>query len=141
MAINKVVYGGTTLVDLTGDTVASNKMLQGTTAHGADGSVITGIIPSKVAQTYTPSTASQTIASGQYLSGAQIVAGDSNLVAENIAKDVIIFGVTGTHEGGTSVDDIIIIGDYGLCFNNFSISNNICISEAGTVSGNTLIAV
>ena len=58
MAINKVVYGGTTLVDLTGDTVASNKMLQGATAHGADGSVISGIIPSKSTQTYTPSTAS-----------------------------------------------------------------------------------
>lgn len=116
-------------------------MLQGITAHGADGSAIMGSISSKAAQTYIPTTINQTIASGQYLSGAQIIAGDSNLVAENIAKDVIIFGVTGTHEGGTSVDDIIIIGDYGLCFNNFSISSNTCISEAGTVSGNTLIAV
>ena len=116
-------------------------MLQGTTAHGADGSVISGIISSKSAQTYTPSTTSQTIASGQYLSGAQIVAGDSNLVAENIAKDVTIFGIIGTHEGGASVDDIIVIGDYGLCFNNFTITGNTCTSEAGTVSGNTLIAV
>ena len=116
-------------------------MLQGTTAHGADGSVISGIIPSKSAQTYTPSTASQIIASGQYLSGVQTIAGDSNLIAENIAKDVIIFGVTGTHEGGAGVDDIIVIGDYGLCFNNFTITGNTCTSEAGTVSGNTLIAV
>ena len=141
MAISKVVYGNTTLVDLTNDTVASEKMLQGITAHGADGSVISGIIPSKSAQTYTPSTTSQTIASGQYLSGAQTIAGDSNLIAENIAKDVTIFGITGTHEGGASVDDIIVIGDYGLCFNNFTITGNTCTSEAGTVSGNTLIAV
>lgn len=141
MAINKVVYGGTTLVDLTSDTVASEKMLQGITAHAASGSVITGSISSKPAQTYTPSTASQTIASGQYLSGAQTIAGDSNLIAENIAKDVTIFGITGTHEGGASVDDIIVIGDYGLCFNNFTITGNTCTSEAGTVNGNTLIAV
>jgi hypothetical protein len=71
----------------------------------------------------------------------QTIAGDSNLIAENIAKDVIIFGITGTHEGGASVDDIIVIGDYGLCFNNFTITGNTCTSEAGTVSGNTLIAV
>ena len=141
MAISKVVYGNTTLVDLTSDTVASDKMLQGITAHGANGSAVIGIISSKSAQTYTPSTTSQTIASGQYLSGAQIVAGDSNLVAENIAKDVTIFGITGTHEGSASVDDIIVIGDYGLCFNNFTITGNTCTSEAGTVSGNTLIAV
>ena len=56
MAINKVVYGGTTLIDLTGDTVASEKMLQGITAHAASGSVITGSISSKPAQTYTPTT-------------------------------------------------------------------------------------
>lgn len=73
MAINKVVYGGTTLVDLTGDTVASNKMLQGTTAHGADGSVISGIIPSKAAASYTPSASTQTIPSGVYLTGTQTI--------------------------------------------------------------------
>ena len=141
MAINKVVYGNTTLIDLTGDTVASEKMLQGTTAHGANGSAIIGSIPNKAAQIYTPTTTNQTIASGQYLSGTQTIAGDSNLIAENIAKDVTIFGITGTHQGGIDVDDIIIIGDYGLCFNNFTITENTCTSEAGTVSGNTLIAV
>lgn len=141
MAINKVVYGNTTLIDLTGDTVASEKMLQGTTAHSASGSTIIGSISSKAAQIYTPTTTNQTIASGQYLSGTQTIAGDSNLIAENIAKDVTIFGITGTHYGGIDVDDIIVIGDYGLCLNNFTVSGNTCTSEAGTVSGNTLIAV
>ena len=116
-------------------------MLQGTTAHSANGSTIIGSISSKAAQIYTPTTTNQTIASGQYLSGAQTIAGDSNLIAENIAKDVTIFGITGTHQGGIDVDDIIIVGDYGLCLNNFTVSGNTCTSEAGTVSGNTLIAV
>ena len=53
----------------------------------------------KSAQTYTPTTADQTIAAGQYLSGAQTVKGDANLVAGNIKKDAMIFGVTGTYEG------------------------------------------
>ena len=42
MAISKVIYGGQTLIDLTGDTVTADKLLSGTTAHGKDGEVITG---------------------------------------------------------------------------------------------------
>lgn len=42
MAINKVVYGGTTLIDLTADTVTKEKVLKGYTTHGADGEILTG---------------------------------------------------------------------------------------------------
>jgi len=40
--ISKVIYGGETLIDLTGDNVTPDKLLKGTTAHGADGEEITG---------------------------------------------------------------------------------------------------
>ena len=42
MAISKVVYGGTTLIDLTADTITADKLLTGVTAHGKDGEPITG---------------------------------------------------------------------------------------------------
>ncbi len=42
MAINKVVYGGNVLIDLTADTLTKDKLLKGFTAHGADGLPITG---------------------------------------------------------------------------------------------------
>lgn len=42
MAVNKVVYGGNTLVDLTGDTVTADKLMQGYTAHDKTGTVIIG---------------------------------------------------------------------------------------------------
>lgn len=42
MAISKVVYGGNTLIDLTADTIKADKLLEGYTAHGADGEPITG---------------------------------------------------------------------------------------------------
>lgn len=42
MAVNKVVYGNTVLVDLTGDTVTPDKLLNGVTAHNASGEQITG---------------------------------------------------------------------------------------------------
>ena len=41
-AISKVVYGNTTLVDLTEDTVESTNLWSGETAHGSDGELITG---------------------------------------------------------------------------------------------------
>ena len=73
-----------------------DKMLSGVTAYGGSGTKYTGSITSKSAQTYTPTTSDQTIASGQYLSGAQTIKGDANLVQANIAKNVEIFGVVGT---------------------------------------------
>lgn len=39
-AINKVIYGGRVLIDLTGDTVTADKLLAGYKAHGADGNII-----------------------------------------------------------------------------------------------------
>lgn len=44
MAVNKVVYGTTVLVDLTEDTVTPDKLLKGETAHDASGEPITGTL-------------------------------------------------------------------------------------------------
>lgn len=44
MAVNKVIYGGTTLVDLTGDTVTATDLADGVKATGADGNPIVGIM-------------------------------------------------------------------------------------------------
>ena len=43
--VNKVVYGTTVLVDLTADTVTADTLMQGYTAHAADGSTIVGAVP------------------------------------------------------------------------------------------------
>jgi hypothetical protein len=59
-------------------------------------------VTKKSTATYTPSTSNQTIAASQYLSGAQTIKGDANLVAGNIKSGVSIFGVTGTYAGGGS---------------------------------------
>lgn len=42
MAINKVIYGGTTLIDLTADTVTADKLAKNVTAHDKSGTIITG---------------------------------------------------------------------------------------------------
>ncbi|MFR6279938.1 MAG: hypothetical protein ACLUKK_01945, partial [Lacrimispora saccharolytica] len=63
--------------------------------HNGSGKV-TQNIPTKGAQTYTPGTANQTIAAGQYLTGAQTIKGEPNLKPENIKKGVSIMGIIGT---------------------------------------------
>ena len=94
MGTSKILIDGVG-IDLTQDTVAANKMLSGVKAHDSNGDSVTGSIPSKAAQTYTPGTTDQSIAAGQYLTGAQTIKGDANLVANNIKQGVSIFGVNG----------------------------------------------
>ena len=54
-------------------------------------------LPTKSEETYTPSTTTQVISANQFLTGAQTIAGDSNLVASNIVSGKTIFGVSGTY--------------------------------------------
>lgn len=57
------------------------------------------------ATTYTPSTSSQTISAGAYLTGAQTISGDANLVASNIKSGVSIFGILGSLSSATVSQD------------------------------------
>ena len=94
------VKAGVTIDGVTGTftndaTITADYILDGFSGY-ANGEKITGNIPSKDAATYTPGTADQYINAEQYLSGAQKIAGDANLVSGNIAQGKEIFGVTGT---------------------------------------------
>lgn len=177
MAVNKVIFGGDTIIDLTADSVTPETLAVGVTAHDASGKVVTGTMEAGItlptltnegaaadllsgkqlidgagnivtggmpsvtqatpsisvssgglitasatqeagkvasgtksatkqltvqaAQTITPGTENKTLASGLYLTGAQTITGDANLIAENIRSGVSIFDVLGTLEAGT----------------------------------------
>ena len=78
---------------------ASATQSGGIVEAGSKGS--TQQLTTQAAKTVTPGTTNQTaVASGRYTTGTVQVAGDANLVPENIAEGVSIFGVTGTHSGG-----------------------------------------
>ena len=80
--------------------------------HNGSGKV-TQSITTKAAATITPGTTDQTIVAGQYLSGAQTIKGDANLLPENILKGKSIFGKAGT------LDHTDIVGQgaaAGICF-------------------------
>lgn len=78
-------------------TAVATDILSGKTAYsGNPMALVTGAIVSKSAATYTPTTSNQTIAAGQYLSGAQTILGDADLIAGNIKSGISIFGVNGS---------------------------------------------
>lgn len=63
MGYSKVIYGGKVLIDLTSDTVAADKLLQGFTAHGADGELVNGTC------TFDSNTQDATAKAAEILSG------------------------------------------------------------------------
>ena len=142
---------GTTLPVLS-NPAGAGQILNGYQAIGADGSIITGTIPSRGAQTVTPGRSNQTIAAGQYLSGTQTIAGDTDLTAGNIRSGVNIFGVSGSYEGAEVVTEKIsssatsgnrIILDVsepikelcGLNFIGYTSNNLCCFAYPGKTNG------
>lgn len=105
---SKVVYFGQALVDLTADTVAADKLLNGYTAHGKDGLPITG------ACTFDSDTQDATAAVAEILEGKTAYArgvklvgtmpnrgGVSGAISEKSGTYTI---VQGYHDGSGSVE-------------------------------------
>ena len=65
MAVSKVVLGNETLIDLTGDSVSSENLLQGETAHGANGEEVIGGVVVTPMYTGTKAAIEEAIALGQ----------------------------------------------------------------------------
>lgn len=107
MSINKVVYGGKTLIDLTGDTVTADKLLSGITAHGKDGDLVTG------ACTFDVDSNDATVAVAEILSGKTAYARGTKLVGtmpnngaatgKIITKDGAYIIPQGYHDGSGTV--------------------------------------
>lgn len=107
MAINKVIYGGSTLIDLTGDSVTKDKLLTGYTAHDKSGEVIEGACSFDVDSTDATVTAAE-ILNGQiaYARGSKISGTMKNngAVSEMIAdKDSVYTVPIGYHDGSGTV--------------------------------------
>jgi len=75
---------------------------------GLSSVIVNAISPVKAAQTYTPGRTNQTIAAERWLTGAQTIKGDANLVSSNIKIGVSIFGVLGDYvgDGGAKISEI-----------------------------------
>ena len=70
MAFSKIILDNTTLMDVTGNTVASSNLLSGYTATGADGTAVSGGIATKTSSDLTASGATVTAPAGYYANDA-----------------------------------------------------------------------
>lgn len=107
MGISKVIYGGDVLIDLTGDTVESSKLLTGITAHGKDGEAITGSC-NYDADTSNANATASTILTGStaFVKGVKVTGAmvNNGAVAGTISEKAGAYTVpVGYHDGSGKV--------------------------------------
>ena len=85
--------GGGTDLDVV--TAQAGDVRNGKVIVGPDGEPLTGTMKEIGAKTYTPGKSNQVIAANQFLAGAQTIAGDADLIPDNILYGKNIFGVNG----------------------------------------------
>lgn len=100
MAVNKVIYGGNTLVDLTGDTVTAADLADGVKATGADGNPIVGIMQ-KVTIDAELSTTSTNPVQNKVIYNALL-----NKVGTDIFSGFALMGATSTISWGQALEPI-----------------------------------
>lgn len=121
MPVNKVVYGDSTLIDLTEDTVAADKLLAGYTAHAADGTPITGT--AEVVDTSDADATETDLAEGKtaYVNGVKVTGsipqeslsegpGDTDITV-HFTKDSLVSSLNTFELQRASTKEKRIIGD------------------------------
>ena len=106
MAYNKIIYGGNTLIDLTGDNVTAADVRGGVQFTGPDGEHSLGNMPERGAVTGTISTRDgvYTIPAGHHNGSGtcQISAVERNkILPENIKLGCTLLGIQGSYAGET----------------------------------------
>ena len=127
MAINKVVYDGNTLIDLTGDTVTTADVLDGVSFHLSDGYQLTGTMPDRGAITLELSAGqSFSIPYGYHNGGGVISASASGGSSPQ----------TGTMKSGTTTSRTVTIS--GLTQGSYYAFAVSCIFNPSSYSSNTI---
>lgn len=106
MARNKIVYNGTTLIDLTGDDVTQADVLAGKQFTGRDGEHVLGTMPERgaVSGTIGSKDDEYTIQAGHHNGSGTVgisATEKAKLISGNIKNGVTVLGVQGTYTGAS----------------------------------------
>lgn len=109
--VNKVIYGNQTLIDLTDATITganeADKILNGYTAYGADGTKVTGTSTFDVDSSVATATQSEVLATKTFAKGGQILTGTMPNIGKQTgaitAKAQSVTIQQGYHDGSGSV--------------------------------------
>lgn len=105
--VSKVIFGGETLIDLTGDTITAEKLLKGATAHDKSGAPIEGACAFDVDSTDATATVDEIlIGKTAYARGALLTGTMPNNegIDETISsKDDVVTIPMGYHDGSGTV--------------------------------------
>ena len=88
MANNKIIYGGKTLIDLTGDTITPADLLVGKKAHDKTGAIIEGTC------TYDADTSDATAAASEILKGKTAFVGGTRVTGSMTNNGAIAKSIT-----------------------------------------------
>lgn len=88
MAVNKIIYGNQTLIDLTSDTIDATKILYGYTAHDKSGTIITGSCD------YDADTSDGDASASEILSGKIAYANGNRLVGSMTNNGAVTGNIT-----------------------------------------------
>ena len=149
MLIGKAMGSGGT--DVSDTTATASDVVSPKKFHLADGTLATGSIQTKTSANMTASGLTVTAPAGYYASAASKTASDENLVAGNIKKNVVIFGVTGSYEGsgggglpvvsgmlnGSGDATLIITAPNGVDFSQYN-RVVVYLVEGGSTNGDVL---
>lgn len=122
MAINKVEYGGNTLIDLTSDSVTPESLLPGVTAHDKSGNQITGTFDSDKYLEKTGDASNATVTFTQATNRANISSKEKlSVIMGKIAKffsDLKTVAFTGKYSDLSGTPGVVSKTANGLCPKN-----------------------
>lgn len=134
MAVNRVDINGATVIDLTGDSVTPETLLQGATAHDASGAAITGtMVRGTELKIIVTVTSGATVTATK---GSKVVSGTSvNGTCTLTVPEAGTWSVKATHNGQTSDTKSVTFTDsYTMSLTFFSATITVTVDSGASVA-------
>lgn len=135
--VNKVIYGGNTLIDLTSDTVTANDVLKNVTFHLPSGAVGTGACEFDVDSSDCTATVAEVLATKTFAKGGSVLTGtmpNRGAVSGTISSKATPYTIPQGYHDGSGTVGLDSASSTALVANNIR-ENVTILGVTGTMSG------